>query len=265
MRRGTNGALALAVTALAAGSARAGEADEVLERAAVRNRIFSVAGRAELGPSLGVSILDRLTNHYTLSAAGVLNLTETFAVEARGGYALSRHTGYARGIGVKLLQRDPLGPSGGLQIVDDLTDLWEMRFNLMAGVRWAPVYGKLSLMAELPVHFQAYVWLGGGLGGLHRESVAYCLAVTSREEGTCGEWLVEDRTAPIGGVALGVRFFASQTASIKLELRDYAFVDTYRVQIDRAAAERGDASSGVAGPGGLTHLVLFDVGYSFVF
>lgn len=260
-RRNHHCALALVVALAAVEGAHA----EVIERAAVRNRLFNVAGRVEVAPSLGVTLVNRLTNHYTLGVAGALNLAEAWAVEVRAGYALSNHTGYARGIGEKLVQRDPLGATGGLQIVDDMADLWEMKLNLMMGVRWAPIYGKLSLVAEWPVHFQGYAWLGTGAGGLHRESVVYCLSVASREAGTCDAWLTEDRAAWLGGAALGVRFFASQTGSVRLEMRDYVFVDSYRVQIDRAAGERGDRSSGVSGPAGLTHIFSFDAGYAFLF
>jgi outer membrane beta-barrel protein len=269
MDRRSIGALVVAVATLAGfapGEARADDgSDEVIENVVVRNRLFSLARRVEVAPSLGISIGDWLTSHYTLSAAASVNLTETFGIEARAGYALSRHTGYARSVGIKLTRRDPLSATGGLKLVDDLANLWEMRANVVGGIRWAPVYGKLSVMAETPVHFQAYAWLGGGMGAFHRQSVVYCLSVTSREDGTCGEWLSESRAAPLGSAAVGVRFFAGKTGSVKLELRDYAFLDSYRVSIDRAVAESGDSSSGSAARAGLTHLFMVDLGYTFIF
>lgn len=266
MNRRAIGAWVLTVAALGAVAPAAARADdEVIENVVVRNRLFSLAHRPEVSPSLGISIGDRLTNHYMLNVAGAFNLTETLAVDVRASYALSRQTGYARGVGNKLVRRDPLSPTGGLQIVDDLANLWELRANAMGGLRWAPVYGKISLMAETPVHFQAYGWLGGGMGAFHRQSVVYCLSVVERESGTCGEWLTEDRASPLGAAAVGVRFFSSKGGSVMLEVRDFVFPDAYRVEIDRVAAESGDASSGTLARAGLMQLFVFNLGYSFIF
>ena len=63
------------------------------------------------------------------------------------------------------------------------------------GARWSPFYGKISLMAELPVHFQTYVWLGGGAAALHRESIVYCKGVVSQKDGTCSDWLKDDKVS----------------------------------------------------------------------
>ena len=117
------------------------------------------------------------------------------ALEARGGWAYSRHTGLADQIGSHLLGRNPVGSNGSqgdLQETSDLSGLWEMKGNGALGVRWAPIYGKLGLMSELPVHFQFYVWGGGGAGTFERESLVVCNDVTGRtvengtKVGSCG-------------------------------------------------------------------------------
>jgi len=260
MNRRTLGAVVLISGLLLSGTSRA---DEVLERVVVRNRLHSVAGRLELSPSLGFSLSDTLTNHTTLSGGIAFNVAESFAIEGRATYALTRHTALADRVSSKFLSRDP---SFSIRNVDDLENLWEMKWNLMGGLRWAPVYGKLSLVSELPVHYQAYLWVGGGVAGLHRESAVYCLNLSSRDEGTCSEWLTDDRVSPLGSAALGMRFFVGKSGSLKLELRDYVFADAYRVNIDRVAAESGDRTSGTLSTSpGLTHVVVFDIGYAFIF
>ena len=135
--------------------------DELIERVVVRNRLFDVGGRLELAPSLGAMLLTRLTDHYTLSASAAFNVHGTLALEARVGVAYTRQTGLARRIAQQFLARDP---ALGIERADDLADAWEMRGNLVGGLRWAPIYGKISLLAELPVHFQAYVSAGAGAG-----------------------------------------------------------------------------------------------------
>ncbi len=237
-------------------------ADEVLERVVVRNRLYNVAGRLELAPSVGFSFVDKLTSHITLGGGVAYNIFESLAVEGRANYVLSRHTGLADRISAKFLSRDP---SFGLQQVDDLSDLWEMKWNVMGGLRWAPIYGKLSMLSELPIHYQTYLWVGGGLGGLHRESVVYCRSVASREAGTCNDWRTDERVSQVGSVALGMRFFVGKAGSLKLELRDYVFADQYLVEIDRLKAEMGEATGTPSDQVGLTHVFVFDIGYAFTF
>lgn len=238
-------------------------ADEVLERVVVRNRLYDMAGRLELAPDVGFSLVDRLTSTVTVGGGAAINVADWLGFEVRAAYGITRHTGLADRISAKFLTRDP---AQGIQRVDDLANLWEMKWNLMAGFRWSPIYGKLSLLSEVPVHFQAYAWLGGGMGGFHRESVVYCLAVASREDGTCSNWLTDDRVSPVGSGAVGLRFFTGQKGSIKIELRDFVYSDSYRVDIDRVAAESGDRTSGTpASSPGLTHVMVLDVGYAFIF
>ena len=71
-------------------------------------------------------------------------------------------------------------------------------------------------------------------------------------------------TAPVVSGALGIRFFTTQQGSLRFEVRDYAFQDSYLVNIDRTVAEAG-GTTGEPARAGITHLVLFDVGYAFIF
>ncbi|HEY8206164.1 MAG TPA: outer membrane beta-barrel domain-containing protein [Myxococcaceae bacterium] len=252
--------LLLSVPGAAPAAPASGE-DELIERVVVRNRLFDVGGRLELSPSVGVMMMTRLTDHYTLSGDVTFNLFHTLAVEGRATVAYSRQTGLARRIAQQFLERDP---TLGIERADDLSDAWEMRGNALAGLRWAPIYGKISLLAELPVHFQAYLSANVGAGSFHRQSLVYCRALLSRDEGTCSDWLTESRIAGMASGALGIRFFTSQRGALRFEVRDYAFQDTYLVNIDRIVAESGGVT-GERARAGITHLVLFDVGYAFIF
>ncbi len=83
--------------------------------------------------------------------------------------------------------------------------------------------------------------------------------------GTCGDWLQEDRVSGLATGAVGMRFFTHQNGAIRLELRDYVFPDRYRVNIDRTVAESGGETGEWKKNAGLSHLVMFDVGYAFIF
>jgi outer membrane beta-barrel protein len=259
----------LALTALSASA----QQEQLLEPAVVRNRLYRPAGNLELSPSVGVSMLTYLTAHYTLDVGVAYNLFDTLAVEGRAGYAFSRQTGLARSISESFLNRDDK------KITDELQDLWRMNLHGVVGLRWAPVYGKLSLLSEVPAHFQAYLWAGGGLGSFQRQSLIQCGQVVNRGLGICDDrtdpldrstasenfWVKESRVAPVVSAAVGFRFFAFERHGVKFELRDWVFRDAYRVELSREDWEAGrDTGTPAPGPG-LTHLVQFDVGYTFLF
>lgn len=236
--------------------------DELIERVVVRNRLYTPSGKIELSPTVGLTLVNRLTDHYNFNLGVAYNLSDTLGFEVRGGYALSRHTGLARQVSEHLLMRDP---TREVRVTDDLTGLWEMKGNGVLGVRWAPLYGKISLLAELPVHFQAYLWAGAGAGMFDRQSIVYCAGGVNRSEGTCENWLRDSKVTWLGSAAFGMRFFTHQGGAIKVEVRDYLFPDSFLEGIDRAVAETGGATGTPATNPGLTNLVLVDLGYTFLF
>src|SRR4051812_32169460 len=206
-------------------------AEDVVEKVAVRNRLYHVGGRLEVSPHVSFMILNQLTDHINFNIGVAYNVSDTLAFELRGGYALSRHTGLAKQVSQQLLQRNP---ANEVKVTDDLANLWEMNANGILGVRWQPLYGKLSLLADLAVHFQTYLWLGGGFGTFHRESIVYCAGGVDRANGECGNgFLTESKAGPIGSAALGLRFFTHQKGGITLEVRNYLYPDSYLVNIDR--------------------------------
>jgi outer membrane beta-barrel protein len=71
--------------------------------------------------------------------------------------------------------------------------------------------------------------------------------------------------APVVSGAVGFRFFLAAGHAIRLELRDWVFVDQYRVNVVREDWEAGRESGELAPNPGLTHLVQFDFGYTFIF
>ncbi|MFZ5468440.1 MAG: outer membrane beta-barrel domain-containing protein [Myxococcota bacterium] len=230
--------------------------DELIEKVVVRNRLHNLSGRFELGAGAGFTLLSRLTDHINLTAHLAYNTSDWFAFELRGGYALTRHTGLANQIAEEFAR------NSSVQTATDLSDLWELQANVALGARWAPIYGKISLMAEVPVHFQAYVWLGAGGGTFRRESLVYCQQGTTT---SCDVFRTDEKVGPFGAGAIGFRFFVNQKHSLKLEVRDYSFPDSYLEDINRADARAGrDTGTSAANPG-LTNLVQFDLGYAFLF
>jgi hypothetical protein len=93
--------LALLLTALFASAQ-----PQVLDPAAVRHRLFSPEEHQEASVSVGLPVREYLTAHYNLNVGVAYNLFNTFGLEARAGYALSRHTGLARSIFESFLKRE---------------------------------------------------------------------------------------------------------------------------------------------------------------
>lgn len=265
--------------AQAAGAPADASNDATLERVVVRNRLHTVQGRAEGSLSVGLNALSHLTTHYTLNAGLAYNLFETLALEGRAGYALSRHTGVARSLGENFLNSDR-----NIARTDELTDLWEMGPHGVVGVRWQPIYGKLSLLSELPAHFQAYLWGGAGVARFTRESVLQCgnevrIPVGEGEQVVCDNrsdpfdrstasesyWRTESRVAPVVSAAAGLRFFILERHGARVEVRDWVFRDAYREGVERAQWTQGLESGTPAGSPGLTHIIQFDLGYTFLF
>lgn len=254
--------LLLAALSVAPASAFAQEEEaaegELVERVAVRNRLYSVDDRFEIGASVGFTLMSRLTEHYNFNATVGWNIAETFALEIKGGFAYSQHTGLANRISTDFAR------NMSVPVAADMKDLWEMTVNAVAGVRWQPIYGKLGLMAELPVHFQFYLWAGGGVGVFKRDSVVIC---NQRQGNVCNAFYGESQVGPLVSLALGGRFFITPRHAVRLEVRDYSYLDSYRENINRAAALNPATpdGNGTVVNAGITNLVMVDLGYTFLF
>ena len=248
------------------------------EKVVVRNRKYTADGKFEASVNVGFSLATYLTDHTNFNASVAYNLTENWALELGGGYAYTRHTSVADAASATIVKDNP---TKSAKVVDDFTDLWQMTWSATGALRWTPIYGKINLAAELPVHFQFYLLLGGGAGGMKRDSLVYCIGSRPTSGAvSCGfgeddalKPLHQTEVKPIILGGFGMKFFVTQWLGLRLEVRDMAFPDSYRVEINRAAAEgdSGAADGGAPTQGkdadspGFTHLVFAQVGFVFTF
>lgn len=256
------------------------------ERVVVRNRKFTADGKLEAAANVSFGLVSYLTSHTNFTASLSYNVVETLALQLEGGWAYSKQTNVARAASQTMIRDMPDADS--TNTIDDFADLWQMQWNVTGAVRWAPLYGKINIAAELPVHFQVYLLLGGGAGGFSRDSLVYCMGDRnpgSAEAASCAaqpdashnelKALRDEAIKPVILAGFGFRFFVTQWAGLKVEVRDMAFPDSYRVGINRYAAENdsaaiegGDAkavSGKHAGSPGFTNLVFAQVGAVFTF
>lgn len=253
-------ALTAALPAAAADDAAEGA---LVEKVVVRNRLFTVDGRFEVGVNVGFSLLARLTDHYTFDATVAYNLGDTFAVELLAGYAYSRHTSLARDVADQFA-------TSTVTTADDLKDLWEMTANAVIGLRWQPLYGKIGIFSELPIHFQFYIWAGGGAALFKRESVTVCnQTANNKVGGECLNYYQQSEVGPVVSLAAGFRFFLpvyGNHHSIRLEIRDFSYLDHYLLDVNRAAAlTSGNPTGNGTETTDITNLTQVLIGYTYIF
>ena len=83
------------------------DGQDLIERVVVDNRLYDMSGKFELSPSVGFTIVNRLTDHYNFNLGLAYNLSDTLAFEFRGGYAMARHTALADDMSREVLKLDP--------------------------------------------------------------------------------------------------------------------------------------------------------------
>lgn len=250
-------ALSLALSgtlALLPEPAAAASDDGVVERVVVRNRKHSLWNKVEVSPMVGLSITNRMTEQYNFQLGLAYNFSEHFAIEARPGYALGGPSSIAKEAQQGIID----GPIDHFNR-SEFEDLWRLEWSALLLPRWTPIYGKINLATELPIHFQAYLTAGAGMVGLTYDAVVYMQAGQN--------FLSEQRQSFAIAGGAGMRFFVTEAVSLRLELFDIAYPDEYRADINRenAAREVGDPQEGVVTSAGLTNVLFFNAGISATF
>jgi len=259
------------LAALVWGTARADESG-LVEQVAVRGRLFQVAGRWEVGVRFSTSLVSFLTDSYNFNLSLAYNPSEWLGLELRGGYAVSFNNSVAEQSAVSIYQLKS-------SQLNELSGTWGLGPNGLLGVRFQPLYGKLNLVADLPVHFQVYFWAGGGLASLSRTSPTLCLfpntaagdprrCVASNGNGTQVQWanyFSERRLSPLVSLALGLRLFIAEHHSVGLEVRSWSYSDAYYTGVNREQVSPTTPTGGGRLVTGFTHLAQIDLGYVFMF
>lgn len=223
-------------------------------REVVQERLYVFDGRFDLSLMGGVAMNPKLIDHYAFLLRPAYHLTDAWSLELVGGFVLAQErqnlTNRAReGIRVTIFD------SGDEK--NEFADMGKMQWVAQAAVRWSPVYGKLNLAAEVPIHFGAYASAGGGVMGIHRESLADCESVVPREDGYVDYSCATDSGVKPGVMlALGLRFYVSDWIAVRTEMSSFMFPDEY--QLDLHTAEPRTVR-------GITNVLMFLGGVSFIF
>ncbi len=215
MMRGVLFALTLAMPFFALAQSAEEEAGDVAEvdkdrvgplRERVRpvsGHVFLKKGRFEVSPGPAITIRDAFFTKYILGLALSYHLSESFAFGAFAGYSLPIVSGAAQICTTTgTTTRGCRLPTEG-----ELNGRAPGKILLVGGVdlQWAPIYGKLSLIAEKFVNFDMYA-------AVSPTAVQYL--------GPRGSVMT------VGGApGLGMRFVINRWMALRVELRDLLYVE----------------------------------------
>ncbi len=210
--------LTLAAPAVAADKSKseeeAGDVSEVdKDRAGpLRNRVppvsghlFQMADRFEAGIAVGFSVKDAFFAKYVPGITLTYHFGETIALAAHGAYGFNTVSGAAEicGNGVS----SPLGcKQPSLDTLENAHAFGQM--SLLAGLelQWAPIYGKIGLVAEKFLTFNMYAAIGPSV-----------LMYGPQNQFTAG-----------GNVGIGFRWAVNQFICVRTEIRDLIYYEDFR-------------------------------------
>ncbi|HZJ52861.1 MAG TPA: outer membrane beta-barrel domain-containing protein [Myxococcaceae bacterium] len=197
---------------------------------------FLMARRFEIAPTFSLSFRDAFWTKYVVGATLTYHFTETLGLALRGGYAFTSVSGAAQVcpspteacFSPSKEQLDGKGP-GQIKLITALD------------FEWAPLYGKISLLAEGFAHFNLYLIAGP-------TAVQYKAPKDGSVPGSDSAWAVG------GEAGLGMRFIFNRWMALRFELRDVIYREK-----TQGATETTGASYQVR------NQLFFDIGLSFFF
>lgn len=202
----------------------------------VTGHTFLMARRFELAPTVSISFRDAFWSKYVLGLTATYHFNETLALALRGGYAITSISGAA--------QICPAGEACRKPTFEELDGRGPGQIKLVTGLdfEWAPLYGKISLLAEGFAHFNLYL-IGGPVA----------LQYQAPKDGTNVQG--SEAAWAVGGEAgLGMRFIFNRWMALRFELRDVIYREK-----TKGATETTGASYQVR------NQLFFDIGLSFFF
>jgi len=230
------------------------------ESKAVEHRIYSLRDKWDLGVFGTFSMKNQLTESYGMGLVVDRSLGEYFGIDLMLNGNLGGLTNLAKSL------RD--APSTLVGKFDDLAGGGALIATGQIGIRFTPFYGKLSLSAEIPVHFHLYFVAGVGAAYVDYNSVLVC--ENDVAGGVCPDenFHHEGKVKPAFNVGGGLRFYITRLLSIRAEVRDIMFPDQQYSQVDLAkpasSSTNARGANGYVSGAGITHTPLVFLGVGFL-
>ena len=150
----------------------------------VTSRLYEKGGRVEIQPAVGLALNDPFFNHILFGANVGYHINESLSLGVTGEYFLNVDS--------------PVRVSGGGNPARP--DYNRPQYGAQLNFSFAPIYGKLSLIAEEVLYFDTYITGAVGVLGSSRSGIHVS-----------------------GALALGQRYFINRWMAIRIELRNTMF------------------------------------------
>ena len=168
----------------------------------VSGRMFTKHSRHEITPTFSLSLNDAFFSKYVAGLRYAYHFNEEWSVALRGEYAFSESAG-------AVAKCDANGRDCGTPSKQDLARTpGDIGMLVGADVSWAPLYGKISVLASSVLHFDTYLLAGAG-------------ALESKIAGA--DRVVETKWTPEVHLGVGQRYFVTRSVVLRFELRDVLY------------------------------------------
>jgi len=184
---------------------------------AVQNRFFLKEGRIEITPTLGYVPSDPLVKRFVGGLLGAYHFSETFAAEGAFIYSPDLGESDLKGLTTTLV---------GIPLEEGSKNFQQPLDKMIMGAtfaaRWAPFYGKINVIGESVLNFDAYGILG--LGMLSIQSYAATGAYDAADNIIAELKAVDKKVVLTPNIGVGFNFFLNQTMALKLDARSYFYI-----------------------------------------
>ncbi len=259
--------LALALLPSVAGAKSLLPPDEgfMKEPKSVAYRLYSLSSKSDIGLYYALSMKNKLTQHNGGALTFDQQIGEYFAIDVFADAGAGTLTNLVTNIRFEA-GLDPTNPSRGRMTTtgSDLADAGALIATGQVGLRFTPIYGKMSLSSELPVHFNFYVAAGVGAAYVQFNDILTCQSNLDGNNhcpgGSSPSGYRSQNLTKVGfNVGGGLRLYITQLLSLRVEVRDVLFPDQYLADVNfKSPVGTGTVtSSGVS----QTPLVLLGIGF----
>lgn len=162
---------------------------------AVSRKVFLKDGRFEIDPAIAVTTNDPFFRAWQIAGRAAYHVNDSLALELGGAYVPPFFI-------EKLPPLDLLREEAGLINVDS-----KLLGHVDAGVTFSPVYGKLAILSDAIIHFDAYA--AAGVGAVFDSNFKEDDALHF--------------VHPSMNVGVGLRVFLLRWLVVRSELRDYLY------------------------------------------
>jgi len=186
----------------------------------VQNRFFLKTGRLEASAIGGYVPNNPMVKRFVGSLLGAYHFSETFAAE--GAFLFSPDLGKNDLKGLTHTLVDIAHTGSGEKSAEFQQPLDKMVMGATFAARWAPFYGKINVIGESVLNFDAYGVMGLGMLSLQQYYAVYDESVG---QAPFTNLVTQQKKVVITpNLGLGFNFFLNQTMSLKIDARSYFYV-----------------------------------------